>query len=147
MQPLDTLSFILRHPLNRKRPIASLRRLASWQIASRLHDEVVVEWIGGARLAVKRGMTGATGNVYCGLHEFVEMAFLLHMLRPDDVFLDVGANVGSYAVLASKVCRACSIAFEPDPTAAQFLRRNIYLNAIEEWRQWSRLQLANVAAK
>jgi FkbM family methyltransferase len=75
-------------------------------------------------------MTGATGNIYCGLHEFVEMAFLLHLLRRGDVFVDVGANIGSYTILASKVCGARTIAFEPDPGAGAQLRRNIALNGV-----------------
>jgi FkbM family methyltransferase len=92
---------------------------------------VIVPWIDDARLAVRHGMTGATGNIYCGLHEFAYMAFVLHALRPGDHFLDIGANVGSYTVLASKVCGASSIAIEPDPGTARSLRRNIALNAIE----------------
>ncbi len=35
-----------------------------------------------------------TGNLYTGLHEFVDMAFLLHLANEDDLFLDVGANRG-----------------------------------------------------
>ena len=76
-------------------------------------------------------MTGATGNIYCGLHEFADMAFALHLLRPDDLFLDIGANVGSYSVLASGVCGARSIAFEPDPHAADALQRNITINGLD----------------
>jgi hypothetical protein len=34
------------------------------------------------------GLTGATGNIYCGLHEFEDMAFLLHFLRPRDLSAD-----------------------------------------------------------
>lgn len=45
-------------------------------------------------------MTGATGNIYVGLHEFEDMAFLLHVLRRTDLFVDVGANIGSYTILA-----------------------------------------------
>jgi FkbM family methyltransferase len=107
-----------------------LARYIRWQIESRLFSEIDVQWIEGAKLIAKRGMTGATGNIYCGLHEFVEMAFLLHVLRPGDLFLDVGANVGSYTILASKVCGARTIAFEPDPDAAHALRRNIGANQI-----------------
>ena len=51
------------------------------------------------------GMTGATGNVYCGLHEFEDMALVLHALRPRDLFVDVGANVGSYTVLGGQPAR------------------------------------------
>ena len=73
-------------------------------------------------------MTGATGNIYCGLHEFVEMGFLIHLLRPNDLFLDIGANIGSYTILAAKICKAHAIAFEPDPDAARALHRNIAIN-------------------
>jgi FkbM family methyltransferase len=125
---MATLNFILSHPLNRGRPISTLGRFAAWQIASRLRAEIEFEWIGGAKLIVSRGMTGATGNIYCGLHEFVEMGFLLHLLRPNDLFLDVGANIGSYTILAASVCRARAIAFEPDPDTARVLRRNIAIN-------------------
>jgi FkbM family methyltransferase len=123
-----TLNFIVSHPLNRGRPLSALARFAAWQIASRLRAEIEFEWIEGAKLIVRRGMTGATGNVYCGLHEFAEMGFLLHLLRPKDLFLDVGANIGSYTILAARVCKARAIAFEPDPDAAGALRRNLAIN-------------------
>ena len=51
-------------------------------------------------------MTGATGNIYCGLHEFIELTFLLHLLRPNDLSLNIGANVGSYIILAARVLRS-----------------------------------------
>jgi FkbM family methyltransferase len=122
------LKFILSHPLNRGRPLSALGRFAAWQIASRLCAEMEFEWIEGAKLIVRRGMTGATGNIYCGLHEFAEMGFVLHLLRANDLFLDVGANIGSYTILAASVCRARVIAFEPDPDTARVLRRNIAIN-------------------
>jgi FkbM family methyltransferase len=127
---LSTLKFILSHPLNRGRPLSALGRFAAWQVASRVRPEIEFEWIEGAKLIVSRGMTGATGNIYCGLHEFVEMGFLLHLLRPNDLFLDVGASVGSYTILAARVCGARAIAFEPDPGAATALRRNIAINNV-----------------
>ena len=132
MQLLDTFSFIVNHPLARQNRLAALTRFARWQISSRIHDEITVDWVDGAVLTVKRGMTGATGNLYCGLHEFAEMGFLLHLLQPGDIFLDIGANVGSYTVLASRVCGADSIAFEPDAATASALRRNIAANGIQD---------------
>src|SRR6516164_2306954 len=94
-QLIATLEFIVSHPLSRGRPVSALGRFAAWQIASRLRNEIEFDWIEGAKLIVSRGMTGATGNIYCGLHEFVEMSFLLHLLQPNDLFLDVGANIGA----------------------------------------------------
>jgi len=75
-------------------------------------------------------MTGATGNIYTGLHEFEDMAFIMHLLRAADGFVDVGANVGSYTVLASGVVGANSISMEPVPSTFLHLKDNIHLNAI-----------------
>jgi FkbM family methyltransferase len=143
VQPLNTLSFILNHPLGRLHPLAALKRFARWQTISSFHDETIIDWIDGAVLCVKRGMTGATGNIYCGLHEFVDMAFLLHLLRTGDLFFDIGANVGSYTILASKVCGAHTIAFEPDSAAVRSLRRNIALNAVEDSVRVERVALGS----
>ena len=88
-------TFLATHPLTKHRRLPAMARVLRWQIASRI-KEVIVHWIGGTRLAARRGMTGLTGNIYAGLHEFADMAFLLHFLRPSDLFADVGANVGSY---------------------------------------------------
>jgi FkbM family methyltransferase len=85
-------------------------------------------------------MTGATGNIYCGLHEPNDMGFLLHFLREKDLFMDVGANIGSYTVLASGVIGAETICFEPIPTTYQHLLDNIYLNRLVD-----RVQALNVA--
>jgi FkbM family methyltransferase len=132
MSMIKTFDFIVSHPLNHGERLKALSRFIGWQFRSRFQGEVIFEWIGGAKLAVRRSMTGATGNIYCGLHEYRDMSFLLHLLTRNDLFVDVGANIGSYTVLASAVCRAKSIAIEPDPTTAQALSRNISLNGIGE---------------
>jgi len=128
---LTTLANVFAtHPLTREAPLSAWGRFASWQIRSRIQDEVIVPWIAGQKLAVRRGMLGATGNIYLGLNEFADMMFPLHFLREGDLFLDIGANVGSYSVLASGVCRARTWAFEPDPLTAGYLRRNVAINAL-----------------
>ncbi|QYJ00057.1 FkbM family methyltransferase [Thalassovita mediterranea] len=127
----QTIRFLRRHPLTRARPVRSALRVARWQVLSRLRDEVIIDWLDDARLAVRRGMTGATGNVYAGLHEFADMAFIIHLLRPGDLFLDIGANVGTYSVLAGKVCGTNVIAVEPDPETQKALRRNLQLNDLD----------------
>ena len=128
---LNTLTFILRHPLNRKTPLAALGRFVKWQLGSRLlPGAVALPFVEDTRLLVRRGMTGATGNLYCGLHEFEDMALVLHALRPGDLFIDIGANVGSYTVLAAGVAGADVIALEPVPTTFERLLDNIHINPI-----------------
>jgi FkbM family methyltransferase len=75
-------------------------------------------------------MTGATGNVYCGLYEFADRGFLLHFLRADDLFIDIGANISSYTVLASGAVGARSWAVGPDPGTVERMARNVEVNGI-----------------
>lgn len=56
------------------------------------------------------------------------MAFALHALRPNSHFVDVGANVGTYSVLAGGVVGASCIALEPVPNTYKHLSDNIRLN-------------------
>ena len=44
------------------------------------------------------------------------MALVLHVLRPDDVFVDIGANVGSYTILGGGAAGADCISIEPIPS-------------------------------
>jgi FkbM family methyltransferase len=130
---LNTIHGILSHPLSRHDKIGGLVRWLRWQIGSRLAPgPIAVPFVNDAMLLVRPGMTGATGNVYCGLHEFEDMAFVLHLLRSNDVFVDVGANIGSYTVLASAAIGAHTVSIEPLNEAFQDLLRNIHLNGIQD---------------
>jgi len=127
-----TVRFIINHPLSRGRILRNLGRLAAWQIGARLvPGPVAAEFVGKARLLAVPGLTGASGNIYVGLHEFEDMAFVLHALRPGDLFADVGANIGSFTVLASAVVGARSVAFEPAEETYEWLVKNIAVNQIE----------------
>jgi FkbM family methyltransferase len=126
------IHLLFRHPLTRRRLPAALLRVLSWQLKARRERDVSVDWVENTRLVMRRGMTGATGNIYCGLHEYSDMGFLLHFLRPRDLFVDVGANVGCYTVLASAVAGARTIAIEPVPATLEAMRRNLSANAIED---------------
>lgn len=128
---LNSYCFIASHPLTRDRKAHALARWLRWQVGSRiLGSPVAVPYVNNTRLLVKPGMTGATGNVYCGLHEFEDMAFVLHFLRPGDLFVDIGANIGSYSILAS-AAGAQVIAFEPVPSTFESLLDNIHINRLE----------------
>lgn len=131
---LNALRHIWRHPLNRHAPLSGMARLLRWQIATRLLPDtaVAIPFTDRARLLVSRGMYGATQNVYCGLNDFEDMSFLIHYLREDDIFLDIGANVGAYTVLASAVAGAATYAFDPSPAVLESLRTNVELNRITD---------------
>lgn len=123
---------LMTHPLNRRNRVGALVRFVRWQVGSRLIGApVAVPFAGKGRLLVSRGMTGATGNVYSGLHDFEDMALTAHLLRPGDVFVDVGANVGAYTVLAAAVAGAGAVAVEPIPATFQRLLDNVAVNRLD----------------
>ena len=128
---LKTIKYILSHPLNKKHKSRALFRFISWQIKSRLNKGFHEMPFGEkSKILAKKGLTGATGNIYCGLHDFVDMAFLLHFLRKEDFFIDIGANIGSYSILAGSEVGAEVYAFEPIPQTFEILKRNIEINRI-----------------
>jgi FkbM family methyltransferase len=131
MNFISIINFVKDHPLNQNNKIKSILRLLKWQINTRLNPyPIIYQWTDKAKLIVQKGMTGATGNLYCGLHEYNDMAFLLHFLREDDTFADIGANIGSYTVLASGHIRANTVSFEPVPSTFRHLENNILINNI-----------------
>ncbi len=129
---LTTISEIMRHPGNAGRPAGAVLDYLRWNFGHRaMGVEYVLPLIGDARLIVSDRQNYATLVYTCGLWDFPEQAFLLHLLRPGDLFVDVGSNVGGYTVLASAVAGARSIAFEPVPETYAELLRNVRLNGIE----------------
>jgi FkbM family methyltransferase len=129
MNIFSLLKFIALHPLNRSGRAKALLRFFRWQLGSRaLGMPVALPYAGGTSLVCEKGMVGATQNYYCGLHEPNEMGFLLHYLRSDELFVDIGANVGTYTVLAAGVVGASVISIEPIPKTFSRLQRNIRYN-------------------
>ncbi len=123
------------HPLNRtspRRQFAALSRVLRWQLASRLLPEadVALPFVRRTGLVTNRGMVGSTGNWYGGLDEPQEMGLLLHLLRPGDVFVDIGANIGSFTILAASTGDVTCVAFEPVPATFKSLSRNVAYNAM-----------------
>ena len=127
----QSLRFVLEHPLNQTRKWAAVKRYFRWQIGSRLvPGDVLVPFVNETVLRIRPGMTGATGSIYGGLHEFQDMAFTLHFLRPDDLFVDVGANIGSYSILAGGAVGARCISVEPIKKTFETLEANINVNRL-----------------
>lgn len=77
-----------------------------------------------------------------GIWEPFETEVLLQTLKPDSVFLDVGANLGYFSVVVGACLGSAGrvIAVEPEPNNACLLRENLRLNGIE-----SRVTVAELA--
>ncbi|MEM8560709.1 MAG: FkbM family methyltransferase [Pseudomonadota bacterium] len=71
-----------------------------------------------------------------GIWEPLETYFLLAMLRPGDVFVDVGANIGYFSLLASQRVGAAGavLAFEPEADNFALLQTNREINQCDNLR-------------
>lgn len=71
-----------------------------------------------------------------GVWEPQETRFLLDTLRPGDVFVDVGANIGYFSLLASRLVgpTGAVLAFEPESDNYALLEANSALNGCDNIR-------------
>lgn len=129
----SSLNYIAHHPLTKDHQMAARIRYIAFHLKQFMigNKPAVYHFIENIHFYASIGEAGIVGNIYTGLADFEEMAFLLHFLNPDDLFIDIGANVGAYTLLASGVCKSNSIAIEPIPATFKRLQRNINLNNLE----------------
>jgi FkbM family methyltransferase len=133
MNPITKVVGALRdaanHPVNRHRKFKAVIEYGFLQVATRLvPGEICVEFPNRTRLLVSPHMKGAAHYITPRLCEFDDMSFVMHYLRPGDLFADVGANVGAFTILAAGVAGANVLAFEAAPDTYEMLARNVRLN-------------------
>ena len=123
------LKFVANHPVNRGRKFRAVAEYGFIQVAARMvPGDVCVEFPNRTRLMVSPHMKGAAHFIAPRLCEFDDMAFVMHFLRPGELFADVGANVGAFTVLAAGVAGARTVSFEPSADTFDMLTRNVRLN-------------------
>jgi FkbM family methyltransferase len=130
---MGALDVFFRFRAARRRAVPVAARMAKRFFVNQiLNRHFVFDFHGGTRLYARPDFGSPILAFYLGLYEDASMNFLLRYLRPDDVFADVGANVGVYTVLAAGVCGARAHAFEPVSTAYRALQDNVSLNSLED---------------
>lgn len=97
----------------------------------------------GARDRVVSGRIRETG-----IWEPYETSLLQRLLRPGDVFVDVGANIGYFTVLGAALVGAAGrvFAFEPDPDNFRLLQANLALNGLADRAEATEAALSDVDA-
>jgi FkbM family methyltransferase len=122
------VKFVWEHPSNEGKRTRAVWRAAGFQVRGRvLHRRSL------ARLGEKSAIwadlhrTGASRVVYANPPDHHEMHTWRNGLRPGDLFIDVGANVGSYAIWAAEL-GAEVMALEPADDTFALLEENVALN-------------------
>jgi FkbM family methyltransferase len=121
--------FLVNDPAFRKSPLAiSLRKLVC---AFRLliAESFVYPW-GKGRIVVDRNDKTSRRLFYLGTYENEVGTVLASYLRPGMTFLDVGANVGIFSILAAQLVGPTGRVFSFEPELNNFRRfvRNLSIN-------------------
>jgi FkbM family methyltransferase len=126
----DTFRRIWTHPANRGRRGRRLARWLGWQAWERVvRLPVTVRLAGGLRIRCHPHDPIASAVVYFGLADWREMDLARRYPRAGETFLDVGANIGVYSLLAVSTPGVEAHAFEPGAVASTRLVENIRLNS------------------
>jgi precorrin-6B methylase 2 len=86
----------------------------------------------GMKISVFWGQIVGTGILVNGFHETHTVRVVEQVLKTGMTFMDVGANVGQYTLLASGLVgpRGSVHSFEPEPRAFRVLEENVSLNRL-----------------
>jgi colanic acid biosynthesis glycosyl transferase WcaI len=126
-----TVRRIWTHPENRHRRARALATYGAWQVWERtVRRPWTVRLTPTRRIRCHPHSTIGSSVLYFGLPDPMEMRFLLRLLTAGDAFVDVGAHLGVYTVLASSVPGVRVVALEPSTASFARLRENIDLNGI-----------------
>lgn len=110
-------------------------------------DYAVVQWalgalkpgsvrINGMTLYLDRTDETISRNLLAGSYEPLETQAFKEFLKPGQVVLDIGANIGYYTTLFSRLVGAQGrvYAFEPTPHTFKILQKNVLRNRCENTR-------------
>ena len=117
------------------RRIESGHRFIKSRIASYAGEGVILTYLRDeSPIFVNTGDLGCPSPIINGgVWEPENLQVLYSFLRPETVFLDIGANIGYFAIaMANRLGRGGHVlAFEPHPELVGLMKRSIQLNSLE----------------
>lgn len=116
----EAILFKFRHPLRAARPSGRAYHL--------------LENVNGFRMLVDACDRGIAQELRLfGVHEPLATALMASLVRPGDCVLDIGANIGYYTLLLSRLVGSSGavLAVEPHPDNFRLLCQNLRLNRVD----------------
>lgn len=109
-------------------------RRAYWNRVLRKRDEVTFTFDGDLQLSSPPNNVSTRNTFVRGYKDPRVFRWMKAFLRPGMNALDVGANVGTYALFIAKRIGPSGklIAVEPDPTNLRYLRQNVEANKLSQ---------------
>lgn len=121
------LKHVHSHPSNARHRWRAIAQAVRFQVRGRLGRRTLVRIGERGNMFAELHYTGGSSVAYANPPDYLEMLLWRRVLSAGDLFVDVGSNVGSYALWAGD-CGAEVIAVEPNADAARRLRENVALN-------------------
>ncbi|MBN2438698.1 MAG: FkbM family methyltransferase [Deltaproteobacteria bacterium] len=108
------------------------RRTLWWQKQTGKRESVVFDLQPGLRMMLYFD-SRLSREIYCGSFESKERQFINRYLRPGEIFVDVGANIGMFTLIASQRVgqQGRVYAFEPCSVTYSRLVGNVDLNGLK----------------
>lgn len=128
---VNVVRFTWRHPANKGERARAMLRLARFQARGRLLNRPTLARLGDrSSILAYLHRPAAYKALYANPPDHPEMLVWQQYLHHDDLFVDVGANVGSYSIWAAEL-GAEVIAFEPAADTFSLLAENVALNGYD----------------
>lgn len=125
------VKYVWAHPANEGKRARALLRAVRFQIRGRILKQPSLAHLGERSFVwAYLHRTAASKVLYGNPPDYAEMLAWRRVLEPGDLFVDVGANVGSYAIWAAE-SGADVIAMEPAEETFALLLENIALNGYQ----------------
>jgi FkbM family methyltransferase len=119
------------HPANERRRLAQLVQAVRFQLRGRILRKPTLVPLGEqSTLLATLDSSAAILVAYANPPDYDEWQVWRRFLRSGDLFVDVGANIGTYSILAAER-GARVIAVEPNVENVRRLRANLDLNGYE----------------
>ncbi len=108
-----------------------LKNLVNRFILKIIPEQVSVQ---GVNVALNKRDPVISAALMLGVYETAETQFVMDKIKPGMRVLDIGANVGYYTALFSKLTGPTGevIAFEPEPGNYEYLKQTIQLNGFAQ---------------
>lgn len=122
---------VLEHPANQDARLRQLGRASWFRLRALFGLPTIVRLGQRSRLRASLAHASSILVAYSNPPDLYEWQVWQRILQRGDRFVDVGANVGIYSILAAEL--GCSVtAFEPDPMNLEELGFNLGLNELAD---------------
>lgn len=132
---------LLQHPSNRGYRMRTAWGFGRYLVNGPRGRATTVKFAQHSLVLARRGGDSSARPVFARLPDWPEMVIWQQFLRDGELFVDVGANVGLYTLLALE-CGCSVVALEPASDMVRRVNEHLLLNSIDP----SRVEVHQVAA-